>query len=1001
MTMATQEPVSVAVSESAARSRRVRRALLLIFMLAILASLTAGSNAVGAEVLLGTQTIGGEHDGNPPGSAEAFSATASTTGTVGSLAVYVSSTSKAATVVVGLYAESGLGPGALLTQGSTGSPQAGAWNQITVPPVKVSAGSKYWIAVLGPAGTGEVNFRDTSGGSLSVQSSQMSLTALPSTWSTGLTWSSSPVSAYASGTVATSPVLSVAPASLNMEASAGGPDPPSASLNIENAGAGTLSFTTSSDSSWLSVAPASGSAPQKLSVFASDAGLKAGTYTGHLTITASGAQGSPAVVPVTLTLTPQSPPAAGEWPTGDQNPERTGFATGEEAIGSSNVASLTRLWSVPLDGKITAQPLYAGKVTVAGVTRNVIVAATDADSLYAVDAETGAVLWHDNFGPDTLTAGSIWAIPGGLGIIASPVIDRQDGRIYTVSDDGKLRVISLEDGAEALPAIQVIVEPATNRVWGALQLFDGYLYISTGSDGGDTSPWRGGVYQVDVTGSAPVLVKHWVATPDIPEPGGGGGIWGYGGVSIDTANGHVYAATGDNEKGEYSEYADSIVALDPNLEVLGSYHPSNPKTFTCGAAPCDLDMASTPLVFKPSGCPAMVAAGSKNGNLYVMLESELEAGEEPLQTLTLNVPSDEPGKGGVVGVPAYWPAGGMLFITDSGAGTGGVAAGVVGLSVQSNCTLKVAWSHQFSETGSPNSTPTIADGIVYVGVGTGSVEAFDASTGNQLWSSGGIGGAVYAAPILAGGHLYAGSWDGFGESEKGTLFAFAPSAPPPPGGPSFVQQAATEKHSVSSLTLTPASNLTTGDRLIVEVGVWSYQDANAVSVTDSAGDQYTELAHFRGPDETEMSIWSAPVSAGAGTRPTITVKPSSTADVGAAISEYAGLSSAAGAGVLDQIAHSSGRTGSSGATVSSGATPATTAGGELAVGFYADSGFGDSLAADPSFNLRTDLSPTEHIELLSEDLAVEAGATPDATVSTGANTDWLMATLVFKGASES
>jgi outer membrane protein assembly factor BamB len=988
------------VSEPSALSRRGRRAALLVFALAILASPATGSNAAGAEVLLGTQTIGGEHDGNAPGSAEAFSATATTTGTVGSLTVYVSSSSKAATIVVGLYAESGVGPGALLTQGSTISPQAGAWNQIAVPSVKVNAGTSYWIAVLGPTGTGEINFRDTSGGSLSVQSSQTSLTSLPSTWSAGPTWSSSPVSAYASGAVPTSPVLSVAPTSLSMEASAGGPDPPAASLSLENAGAGTLSFTASSDSSWLSVAPASGSAPQKLSVSASDAGLKAGTYTGHLTITASGAQGSPAVVPVTLTLTPPSPPAAGEWPTGDQSPERSSFAAGEEAINSSNVAGLTRLWSAPLDGKITAQPLYVGNVKVAGATRNVIVAATDADSLYALDAETGAVLWHVNFGPDTLTAGSIWAIPGGLGIIASPVIDRQDGRIYTVSDDGKLRVISLEDGAEALPATQVVVEPATNRVWGALQLFNGYIYVATGSDGGDTSPWRGGIYQVDVTGSVPAVVKHWVATPNIPEPGGGAGIWGYGGVSIDTANGHVYAATGDNEKGEYSEYADSIVALGSNLEVLGSYHPSNPTKFTCGAAPCDLDMASTPLVFKPSGCPAMVAAGSKNGDLYVMRESELEAGEEPLQTLTLNVPSDEPGKGGVVGVPAYWPAGGMLFITDSGAGTGGVAAGVVGLSVQSNCTLKVAWSHQLSETGSPNSTPTIADGNVYVGLGTGSVEAFDATTGTQLWSSGGIGGAVYGAPILAGGHLYAGAWNGFGESEKGTLFAFAPSAPPPPGGPSFVQQTAAEKHAVASLTLTPASNLTAGDRLIVEVGAWSYQNAGAATVTDSAGDQFTELAHFRGPDETEMSVWSAPVSAGAGTRPTITVKPSSTADVGAAVSEYAGLSSAAGTGVLDQIAHSSGRTGSSGATVSSGATPATTAGGELAVGFYADSGFGDSLGADPSFNLRTDLSPTEHMELLSEDQTVQAGATPDATVSTGAGTDWLMATLVFKAASE-
>ena len=64
-----------------------------------------------------------------------------------------------------------------------------------------------------------------------------------------------------------------------------------------------------------------------------------------------------------------------------------------------------------------------------------------------------------------------------------------------------------------------------------------------------------------------------------------------------------------------------------------------------------------------------------------------------------------------------------------------------------------------------------------------------------------------------------------------------------------------------------------------------------------------------------------------------------------AVLEYSGLSTVADATVVDQTAHGRGKTGTGAATVSSGATPATTAANELALGFYADSGFGDTLTA--------------------------------------------------------
>jgi hypothetical protein len=213
--------------------------------------------------------------------------------------------------------------------------------------------------------------------------------------------------------------------------------------------------------------------------------------------------------------------------------------------------------------------------------------------------------------------------------------------------------------------------------------------------------------------------------------------------------------------------------------------------------------------------------------------------------------------------------------------------------------------------------------------------------------------------------------------------------------PTFVQVATAHSNSTSSLAVTPASNVTLGNRLVVEVGVWSEAAATAATVTDSVGNSYVELLHFKASDHTEMSVWTAPITAGGGTRPTITVKPSSKADVGAVALEYAGLSTVSGAGVMDQSATNSATT-SAAAAVSSGATAPTTAPNELALGFYLDSGFDDGLGGGAGYTTRANVSPNENIELLAQDAVVASGATPNPTFSTGAKTTWLASTVVLK-----
>jgi hypothetical protein len=99
-----------------------------------------------------------------------------------------------------------------------------------------------------------------------------------------------------------SPSLRVAPASLSFSAVQGGASPAPSTVNVTNAGSGAISFSTSSDSSWLAGSPANGNAPQTLSISANVTGMAQGTYTGHITVTAPGIQGSPATVTVTLNV---------------------------------------------------------------------------------------------------------------------------------------------------------------------------------------------------------------------------------------------------------------------------------------------------------------------------------------------------------------------------------------------------------------------------------------------------------------------------------------------------------------------------------------------------------------------------------------------------------------------------------------------------------------------------------------------------------------------------
>ena len=237
----------------------------------------------------------------------------------------------------------------------------------------------------------------------------------------------------------------------------------------------------------------------------------------------------------------------------------------------------------------------------------------------------------------------------------------------------------------------------------------------------------------------------------------------------------------------------------------------------------------------------------------------------------------------------------------------------------------------------------------------------------------------------------------------GTSAQSADSDPVTPAAPvagalAFVQQV-NKRGVAASLALQPTAAVTTGNRLIVQVGVWSYGKATASGVTDSAGNTYTKLTSVKASDDTELSVWSAPITAGGGTRPTVTVTATGSADIGAGVLEYSGLSTAAGTGRRRRAQDGDGHDQCGRQRVLRERPRRAPRAGELAMGFYADSGFGNALTGDPTYTVRTNVSPTGDMELLAQDRVLTAtGTTANPTTRTGASTPWLAATVVLKSA---
>jgi hypothetical protein len=192
--------------------------------------------------------------------------------------------------------------------------------------------------------------------------------SVPGTYTNTVRATSGGISGAATVTVTPGPVtapgIGLSPVSLGYTAQVGGGSPAGQTLSVSNTGGGTLSWTAKTllGAAWLTLAPATGTAPATVTVSVNPAGLVAGTYLDTIQIAGSGAGNSPQKVPVSLTLRAQA---------GYATPDivnNASFETGEGASGWSGFRNNSGGDPSPASGSFTVtrstDHAYAGTFSV-------------------------------------------------------------------------------------------------------------------------------------------------------------------------------------------------------------------------------------------------------------------------------------------------------------------------------------------------------------------------------------------------------------------------------------------------------------------------------------------------------------------------------------------------------------------------------------------------------------------------------------------------------------
>ncbi|HLK66391.1 MAG TPA: hypothetical protein VKU19_23315 [Bryobacteraceae bacterium] len=315
----------------------------------------------------------------------------------------------------------------------------------------------------------------------------------------------------------------------------------------------------------------------------------------------------------------------------------------EALLTTANVApgSFGKVGTLPADGEIFAQPLYVSGVNIDGQgTHNVLLIATQHNSLYAYDADQTApavLLWRVNLGPSVPSStldsdtGAFTDVFPEVGILSTGTVDPQAGVVYivaeTLSKGGpifQLHALDLANGQERMNGpvtISGIVsgtgqgstsdgilpfDPLNHLQRTGLLLANGAVSIAFGSHG-DSGMWHGWVMSYNASDLTKQLGTFSV-TPD----GLGGAVWQSGhGLAADDA-GNTYFITGNGDYDGTRDFGETFVKLGSGSLALSDwYTPADWEML----ADNDYDLSAGPALIP--GTHTLVG-GDKAGFLYLI-----------------------------------------------------------------------------------------------------------------------------------------------------------------------------------------------------------------------------------------------------------------------------------------------------------------------------------------------------------------------------------------------
>ena len=292
--------------------------------------------------------------------------------------------------------------------------------------------------------------------------------------------------------------------------------------------------------------------------------------------------------------------------------------------------TLSLLWNISLDGASVSQPLVLTNVAMPSFVKliDVVYIGTDSGYYFAIDASSGNILWKKYLGAYIdLQCGDL--PQNSFGVTGTAYIDRYTYQsIFAVSGLGSLHRLKLTDGTTYSSnwPITNIFDSSLDHSYGAVTYYGGRIYVTTASRC-DIGHYYGKVLAFDIA-TATLAYSFYPASGSYY----GAGIWGSGGLSIDTSTNppSMFTATGNAYPSETAGYGENIVKLSTSLVPQASWSP--------GMLEGDDDFGATPLVFNPSnGCrKTLTATENKYGTLYIA-----DTSFASIQTIQIMTPQED------------------------------------------------------------------------------------------------------------------------------------------------------------------------------------------------------------------------------------------------------------------------------------------------------------------------------------------------------------------------